>query len=53
MYVDYSSGTTMGGMGIYAMAWNSTANVTTLDFYPSGATFVADSRITVYARRSQ
>lgn len=50
--VSWSSGTTMADCAAVPHVWNSTANLSTLDFYPSTGTFASGTRITVYARRS-
>jgi hypothetical protein len=48
----YTSGTTINQYNMFGQVWNSTANVTSLDFSPASGNFTSGTRITVYARRS-
>lgn len=48
----YTSGTTVGVSMLFHMTYNSTANVTSIDFASSAGNMASGSRITVYARRS-
>jgi hypothetical protein len=48
----YSSGTTVGGTIIDGFSYNSTSNITSLDFLMASGNFTSGTRITVYARRS-
>lgn len=51
-YMTYSSGTNIANVFSFGNVWNSTANVTSLNFSASSGNFVSGTRITVYARRS-
>ena len=48
----YTSGTTIGLFLVAGSVWNSTSNVTSLDFVSASGNFTTGTRITVYARRS-
>lgn len=48
----WSSGTTVTQTMINRRVWNSTANVTSLNFMHSSGTFTADTHIVVFARRA-
>jgi hypothetical protein len=50
--IRYSSGTTIGLTFTSGWAYNSTSNITTMDFIASNPNFASGTRITVYARRS-
>lgn len=55
-YIDqsyYSSGTTMSSVYYRGVSYNSTSNITSLNFVSSSGNFDSGTRITVYARRSQ
>jgi hypothetical protein len=47
----WQSGTTILAYGVAGTSWNSTANVTTLNFLPTTGNFTAGTRIIVYRRR--
>ena len=49
----YSSGTTIDGYFALGYVYNSTANITAINFTGRGGVFTAGTRITVFARRSQ
>lgn len=49
----YSSGTTISQMTFVGWSWNSTANVTSIDFFSASGNFGTGTRICVYARRAQ
>jgi hypothetical protein len=48
----YTSGTTIGNILIEGLSFNSTSNVTSLDFLMESGNFTSGTRITVYCRRS-
>jgi hypothetical protein len=49
----WSSGTTINEYLTWGFSWNSTSNVTSINFVPITGNFTSGTRITVYARRSQ
>jgi hypothetical protein len=52
-YLDYTSGTTISHTFQDGYVFNSTSNVTSLDFLAGSGNFTSGTRIVVYARRSQ
>lgn len=50
---DYNSGTTLDGYITREYSYNSTANVTSLNFFMSSGNFTSGNRISVFARRTQ
>ena len=48
----WSSGTTISFFGLQGWSYNSTSNITSLNFLTTSGNFTSGTRITVYARRS-
>jgi len=48
----WDSGTTISLALLAGKSWNSSSNITSLDFVPDDATFSSGTRISVYARRT-